>query len=454
MKKFTLILSFILYVIFGCSAQCSFILNTNNLINLSWAQNAAYGDFNGDTFVDIASANHPLLNNGYVSILLGNGDGTFGSANHIPISKEPGSITTGDFNSDGIIDIITANPRTDDITILIGNGNGIFSIDTSFMVGDGNDFIKSYDFNQDSKLDIITSNSWGDSFSILLGNGNGTFGPIVYITASDAPSKFELADFDNDLKIDIAFIPTQVATNDDSFFVLYGTGNTTFTPPYGYYASSNGNLSITSGDFNSDLIPDIALLDGTGTGSLTQFRNNSNRTFTELPYNGNWNSTGLSKDINSGDFNGDGKMDLLSGYKILLGNGQESFTPNSSLLDRYQGYARIVDLNNDGKVDIINSSGDTVKVFINSSWPNNINEHSEIHNEIKVFPSPAKNLISLSIYNNLVKDNIKIYDIFGNLKSYIRSPFGDIDVSTMSSGVYLLEANFNNQIFQTKFIKE
>ena len=90
------------------------------------------GDFNGDGLTDLATAN---LVSGDVSVLLGNGDGTFAAEQHFAVGYGPESVTTGDFNGDGLTDLATANVSSDDVSVLLGNGDGTFAAEQTLRCG-------------------------------------------------------------------------------------------------------------------------------------------------------------------------------------------------------------------------------------------------------------------------------------------------------------------------------
>src|SRR6266851_4628550 len=142
----------------------------------------ASGDFNGDGKVDlvVANAGNPGAgDNGSVSILLGNGDGTFQLATNIPAGKNPISIAVGDFNGDSRLDLVVANQGGSTVSLLLGNGDGTFQSHLDYTAGSGPIAVAIGDFNGDSHLDLIVANGQTASGGLLLGNGDGTFQPEV-----------------------------------------------------------------------------------------------------------------------------------------------------------------------------------------------------------------------------------------------------------------------------------
>jgi hypothetical protein len=91
------------------------------------------------------------------------------------VGDEPHSIASGDFNRDGKLDLATANISSDSVSLLFGNGAGTFAPAPSFAVGDQPHSLVAGDFNRDLKLDLAVANSKDDTISVLLGNGAGGF---------------------------------------------------------------------------------------------------------------------------------------------------------------------------------------------------------------------------------------------------------------------------------------
>jgi hypothetical protein len=125
------------------------------------------GDVNGDGILDIITANS---NSNDASVLLGNGNGTFAAKTDFGTGTDPYSLTLGDVNGDGILDIITANYGSDDASVLLGNGNGTFQGQQTFGTGVGTSpaSVTLGDVNGDGRLDIITANYGSNNASVLL----------------------------------------------------------------------------------------------------------------------------------------------------------------------------------------------------------------------------------------------------------------------------------------------
>src|SRR5215213_757090 len=152
------------------------------------AEAVVSADFNGDSKADLAVANNGF-NSGLltdnVSVLLGNGDGTYGTAQNFSVGDAPLHLTSADFNGDTKADLAVVNIRSDNVSILLGNGDGTFGAAQNFGGVVGPISVSSADFNGDSKVDLATANAGSDNVSVLLGNGDGTFAAAQNFAAAD-----------------------------------------------------------------------------------------------------------------------------------------------------------------------------------------------------------------------------------------------------------------------------
>ena len=161
------------------------------------------GDFNHDGFLDLAitTAGSPQ-----VTILLGKGDGTFTAAPTQPATTlvSSPSLVTGDFNGDGILDLAFADSGSTALTVLLGNGDGTFTQKTGEPdAGQTTTFITTADVNGDGKLDLLQI-SPNNTVLIYLGNGDGTFQTAIETAAGNGATQLAVGDFNGDGRLDLA----------------------------------------------------------------------------------------------------------------------------------------------------------------------------------------------------------------------------------------------------------
>jgi hypothetical protein len=159
----------------------------------------AVGDVNGDGIPDLAAANATANN---VSVLLGNGDGSFQGAVNYPVGPYPFSVAIADVNNDGFPDLITANANGNTVSVLLGNGDGSFRPAVHYGVGVYPLSVAVGDFNNDGNVDLAVADSaltgGTSAVSVLLGNGDGTFQPALDYPVSGHPYHVAVGDFNGD----------------------------------------------------------------------------------------------------------------------------------------------------------------------------------------------------------------------------------------------------------------
>ena len=276
----------------------------------------AVGDFNGDGIPDLAVLNmgdiaHVVYPAGSVTLLLGNGDGTFTATTESPATGMfPESVATGDFNLDGIADLAVANIHDNTVTILLGNGDGTFKAAASPNAYGNPDGIAVGDFNGDGVPDLAVAEDFGDTITILLGNGDGTFKETAGQHTGFRSLFVAVADFNRD---GIADLAVNAFPDGPAVMIMLGNGDGTFRlgsmPEWG----ANMASSFAVGDFNGDGILDLAVPATPSNIWLGKpsriWLGNGDGTFAAKPMitpgTGNWPGF-----IAVGDFNGDGEADL------------------------------------------------------------------------------------------------------------------------------------------------
>src|SRR5439155_15021534 len=144
-----------------------------------------------------------------VSVLLGNGNGSFGARTDYGTGSAPKSVAIGDLNGDGKPDLAVANtgsyPGYDGtVSVLLGNGNGSFGAKTNFGTGSKPFSVAIGDVNGDGRPDLAVANNFSNTVSVLLGNGAGSFGAKTDFGTGSCPRSVAIGDLNGDGKPDLA----------------------------------------------------------------------------------------------------------------------------------------------------------------------------------------------------------------------------------------------------------
>ncbi len=279
-------------------------------------QSLAAGDFNADGKLDLVTANYDDFGDHNLSVLLGNGDGTFAAANpqgsglpkysvavatghlnsdqhldlivlsddffgshHLSVLLGDGagnfahsatyarqdfgqlrSPVLADFNGDGRADVVVSDWQTGSVKIFLGNGNGTLQSPRDFAAGAGANSVAIGDLNADGELDLAVTTSNDGRVVILIGNGDGTFQQSTSSVAGTRPTSVKTADLTDDGLLDL------VVTNAGSspsyagaVSVLAGRGDGSFAPPITIATGGSYANSVTIADFNGDHQLDAAV---------------------------------------------------------------------------------------------------------------------------------------------------------------------------------------------------
>ncbi len=353
-----------------------------------YASSISIADLKGDGRADLIVANQCQSSSnciGTISVLLGNGDGTFQS----PTSYSSGgqyacSLAIGDLNGDGRADVVVTNFGA--ASVLLGNGNGTLRPAVSYSAGGQNVYSAVIaDANGDGHPDLIVASqcrSNGDctsgGVSILAGNGDGTFqAPIAYGSGGYEATSLAVGDVNGDGYPDL-IVANWCQSNSNCgngiVSVLFGNGSGSFQSPISYNTGGYQALSVAIGDVNGDGHPDLIVANQCQSGSycngvISVLMGNGDSTFeSAVTYGSGGYETNT---IVLGDVNGDGSKDIVAANwcesstnctngtaTVLLGNGDGTFHAALSYPGGYQAYAYATgDVNGDGSIDLIVANG-------------------------------------------------------------------------------------------------
>jgi FG-GAP-like repeat len=277
----------------------------------------AVKDFNRDGNADLAFANHEQQ---FLTVLLGNGKGNFTAASGSPFRVEgiphTHGVAAGDFNRDGLVDLVTDSWGNDQVEVLFGDSHDLFKSQRKFFKVGKRPYqrLRVGDINTDGADDILTTNTEGNNVTVLLSDGKGGFNesPGSPFPCGDAPFGIAISDVNADGKVDLAVInsPASMAEGKgkNGLTVLLGDGKGKFTIMTGspFEAGKIPNR-IAAGDANGDGVNDIIVSDNDSNKIYLFLMNKDGRVSSQSSITvGNH-----PKGIAIADLNADGKGDIV-----------------------------------------------------------------------------------------------------------------------------------------------
>lgn len=310
------------------------------------------GDINNDGHLDIV-----VNATGATWVYMGNGNGTFqagtsyggGTVNN----NFQNSIELADLNDDGYLDIIRSDASDLTFSVLLNNGNGTFGARSTYSTPYGLAKFVMTDINGDGDLDIAGVGI-GASMMYAFGNGNGTFGARTTVGPTVTAYQLDTGDFNGDGKADFVLAAGIGSTGS----ILLGNGNGTFQIS-SFALGFSGAFGVDTADYNHDGYTDFAVTDYNFPAfhsGVTTWLSNGDGTFRNNAYITVSSGPAL---VSHEDINKDGNVDLVTGFlgnvDILLGNGDGSFGARitRSLLGGQTSTLEMGDFNEDGALDLI-----------------------------------------------------------------------------------------------------
>lgn len=335
------------------------------------------GDFTGTGKLDLVAN----FASNAVSVLLGNGDGTFGKPSLITMPSPPFNglipilswISVGDFDNSGHPGLAVVDVQNSNVNILLGNGDGTFTHSSAFLqAGRVPSTLAVGDWNGDGNLDMTVAHFLANNPpSPVLGFGDGAFNDVVQIgpLVNDPANAIIAGDFNGDGKLDLA-----VTFDPNVLTILLGNGDGTFSQASGSPITvGNTPVAITACDFNGDGRLDLAVVNSSDN-TVTILLGNGDGTFSPAP--GSPVSVGNSPSaVGVGDFTGIGKPGLAvanagdDNVSILLGNGDGTFSPapgSPVATGKAPGLVAVGDFNGSGRLGlaVANSGDHTISILV------------------------------------------------------------------------------------------
>ncbi|MCH7700177.1 MAG: VCBS repeat-containing protein [Planctomycetes bacterium] len=338
----------------------------------------AVGDFDSDAIVDLvrlqAGVAGPI---GFAVLLPGNGDGSVPVFPRVPAGDSVWSLHAADVNGDDRLDALVANIGTPfgqfndgSVSVLTGNGDGTLNPLTSHAAGDYVRTVSTADLTGDNAPEMVVTNFDEHTASLFINDGGGGFGARIPVDTGDNPEAVDFADFDADGHLDIAVADYGLGATPASVTILFGDGTGQFSSTATINLTGHAAVGVVAVDLDGNTSPDLAIacagrfFDGDFTNfGLYVVLNNGDGSFgSETSYA----TEHLPRTVSAADANLDGHIDLwvtangpiesvllVGEVTTFLNNGDGTFSSSAiTELTHDHFAARAADLNDDGVIDL------------------------------------------------------------------------------------------------------
>ncbi len=316
----------------------------------------AYGgiatDLNNDGWADITTVNEDT-DDLRVFMNLADGTGLYDPFIQptFPVNHQASPSEPSDFNHDGFADIAVCNINTASVSILLGNGDGTYAPQQEITVGTDPRGIAVLDVDGDGDVDIVNTNAGSSNMSVLLNDGNGVFGaPTFFEGGGLGEWALAAADMDDDGILDLVI----GARTNQMILVNTGNGDGTFT--LASTQSAGGSVwMLACGDVNGDGAEDVATANsGSNNGAILRGDGNGNLA---APVTSLTDFFPLATDL--GDLDGDGDLDWVTSsfsgdWLLFTNNGEGTFAFDQEFLaPDAASCSLLVDIDNDADLDLV-----------------------------------------------------------------------------------------------------
>lgn len=426
------------------------------------------------------------------------------------------SVTTGDFDNDGDIDIVGAAFQSDVFTLFRNDGTGVFigeTIENAPAIANGARFVRAFDVNEDGFLDVLATSSSADVYVWFQNDGTGLFNTVTIDAGALANEAYgiDAADFDDDGDIDVV----GGANNGDAVAVYANDGTGTFSLLVDLSGGpqTDGVRAVEVADLDEDGDPDILVAANSGD-TYSWFENDGSGNFTNNLIGNSANANGASQ-IKAADLDGDGDLDVVGASNLadvflwFENDGNENFTEQIIDAATFSNGPRglvLSDLDQDGDIDAITASisQDTFAFYENDGsgnfTPNLISDtQSETNgafavtvgdmdgdsvddvitaanaadiyswykvggvlsvednvaaNDIVVYPNPVSETLQIQLKQNLTIQQLKLTDVLGKSYDVKPTPSHTIHMESYAPGVYHLSVVTNKGTMSKKIVKQ